>query len=75
MERQLKDLIYAIEVLKVQKGDAVVLKYDGKISQSTYENVKTFMEGILKRMGKENIPVIILEAGLDIEILRLREGK
>jgi len=75
MEKQLQNLIDTIEVLKIKKGDAVIVKCEGKLAQSVYARITKILKDVLTRMGKPDIPVIILDGGLEIEILRLKEGK
>lgn len=70
MDKQLKDLIDTIEVLKVQKGDAIILKYGERLSEQNYAHIVGSFREILRKMGKVDIPVIILEEGMSIEILR-----
>ena len=73
-KKQMKDLIDAIEILKVQKGDAIILKVNGRLSETAHIRIKEYLKKVLAIMGKKNIPIVILEDGLDIEILRLKDG-
>ena len=75
MEKQLQNLIDTIEVLKIKKGDAVIVKCEDKLAQSVYARITKTLKDVLMRMGKPDIPVIILDNGVEIEILRLKEGK
>jgi len=69
------NLIDVIKVLKIKKGDALVVKYPMRISEKAYTKIHFNFKEILKIMGKEDIPIVILEDGLDIEILRLSQSK
>ena len=69
-----KDIIQAIEVLKIQKGDALILKTAMVLSESAIKRLKDSLKDLIKRMGiKDEIPIVILDEGIEIEILRLKK--
>ena len=66
-----ESIIEAVKIIRPKKGDAIVLKYPGRLSLEALENLKeTFKKGALAKLGLLDTPIIILEEGLDIEILR-----
>jgi len=71
MDKQLQNLIDTIEILKVQKGDAIIVKIDDRLSQSVYVRITEKFKNALKKIGKSNIPILILDNRVEIQVLRL----
>jgi len=65
------DLIEIIEKLKIKKGDAIILKTKPRLSVETKEQIKVAMDKIVNKMGKKDIPILILDSDLDIKILSI----
>ena len=70
-DKKMDEVISAVKLLKVKRGDALILQCTQRIHQEAYEHLKGVMKTMLDRLGKGDIPIIILEDGMDISILRL----
>lgn len=55
-------------IISLQPGDKIVLRYPGQLSRSGVENLTNLA---FKFFG---VPVIVLEEGLDLDVLRTEEG-
>lgn len=60
------DWLKDMQILKVQPGDLVILRYDGILSYEDTAYIKSRLEGDLP----DGVKVVILEEGMDIGVIR-----
>jgi len=72
---------FASGITKVQTLDlddsavALVLKYPGHLSTAEFKEIEISLKNILKNTPLENMPLLILHEGMEIELLRLSNEK
>ena len=59
--------------LFLNNGDVVILKYPSVLSKEAYKNVISSMEDLYKHLRVDFVKTIILEEGMDIQILKKGE--
>ena len=67
------DFLESMQKLDVKDGDIIVLRYGAKLSKETSTNLRDAIQEIIKGFGF-NVKAMILEDGMDIGILRKKEG-
>lgn len=63
-------LIKAIEVLKVEEGDVIILECKSDISVQQYNDMAKVFEDLLENIGLKNVSVAILSSGMRIKAIR-----
>lgn len=59
------DMIEAMKVLTLQPGDALVLKVDARLTRA---DASSIAQHVCEALG--DIPVLVLERGMDLGVLR-----
>ena len=68
MDKEVK--IETMKRLRLKEGDAIIFKCKGIVSAGQYNAIVKTMENVFNKMGiKFKPPVVILEEGMDIEVL------
>lgn len=62
-----------ISTLKLEPGDALVIKTATRLSFNQIQSIQDNLKNLLKKMGKEGTPILILDQGFDIEKLQIQE--
>jgi len=71
---QKPDFIDSFGVLELKKGDVIVLKTKGRLSEEAYEALmKSFMKELRAITGDNDIKVMVLDQESDIGIIRKGE--
>lgn len=68
-------LIGQIAKLQLCRGDALVIKTQGKLSIRQYEGLRVQMDHFLGSIGLtlSTMPVLILDEGMELQVLDTRE--
>lgn len=69
------DLAGRIAVLSVQDGDILIFKTDERLSDSQVARIRDGFDGALARAGAPKCPILVLERGASIEVLRPLPGE
>ena len=72
---KLIDLVQEIKILKLEPGDIVVLKYPGVLKKEIAERIMAHVNEIINEIIKEKNRTMILEDGMDLDVLRKKNGK
>jgi len=69
------DLDARIAVLNVQKGDALVVRTARPVPDGVRRRIQEVISTALAKAGAPEAPVLVLDSGLTIEVLRHVPGK
>jgi len=67
------DFIQSMQVLKIEKGDVIVVRHPGKLPDDQVKRLKQQLEALWVGCAPEN-KIAVLDEGMDIVVLR-KEGK
>lgn len=77
MSQEDKELpvIGVIGKLKLRRGDALVIKSEGALSEQQCERMRVAVDHFLGTIGLSLsiVPVLILDQGLDLQVMDVRE--
>jgi hypothetical protein len=65
MELEIKD----VQLLRIKDGDALIVNCEQCLSMAAYQHIKGKLEEFLRKFGKPDVPIIVLDGGLTIEVL------
>ncbi len=68
--KEIPEWLKDISILRLEPGDTVVLRHPGQLETSQSARLQLTLKRMLAHHGIENIPVMILEEGMEIGVLR-----
>ena len=63
-------LIKKIKRLRPKPGDILTLEFEKRIPMKGYEQMRNTLEKVLQKIGLPDLPIIIVENGVQIQLIR-----
>lgn len=64
-----KNKIEEIKKVSLKKGDCIIIRYKGALTEVAFKNIKSPFEKLFQEYFGFRIPIIILEEGMYLEVL------